>query len=37
MTGVQVASGCSVTLVVRGSNKLVLEKTEKSIDVLSDV
>ena len=37
MTGVQVASGGSVTLVVRGSDKLVLEETEKSIDVLSDV
>ena len=31
------SAGCSMTLVVRGSNKLVLEKTEKSIDVLSDV
>ena len=37
MTGVQVASRGSVTLVVRSSNKLVLEKTETSIDVLSDV
>ena len=31
MTGVQAASGHSVTLVVRGSNKLVLEEAERSI------
>ena len=31
MTGVQVASGCSVTLVVRGSNKLVLEKQRSQL------
>ena len=31
MTGVQAASGRSVTLVVRGSNKLVLEEAERSI------
>ena len=31
MTGVQAATGRSVTLVVRGSNKLVLEEAERSI------
>jgi len=31
VTGPQAATGRSVTLVVRGSNKLVLEEAERSI------